>query len=306
MHVINQKKLELNQQGFTVLDSVLTEIEVDKLVTIAGEMLSKTSYPRSEFAQHRSGNVWKFGKYVDSSSNLVIDVLGENAEFDKLMSIIFEHPNVKSLLEMLHGDQYKVTQVNIRQVLSGDTGLNFHQDSQGETGIGILLNECRDNQGTTVFIAGSHRWPFSIRELFVYPRILINLIPKKWVIGANGKAGDMYFFINQAWHGRPAFKKPGNTSTILISIFGSQSEYKIHEMPEEKLNTMPPIMKSLIDHRAGLTYLSDGLVKINRSEKLEGIMPDGIYNTNDPSSGWKLLQPWISLSRFIAAVLRRK
>jgi hypothetical protein len=91
-----------------------------------------------------------------------------------------------------------------------------------------------------------------------------------------------------------------------ISIFGSQSEYKIHEMPEEKLNTMPPIMKSLIDHRAGLTYLSDGLVKINRSEKLEGIMPDGIYNTNDPSSGWKLLQPWISLSRFIAAVLRRK
>jgi hypothetical protein len=119
VHVVNEKKLQLKQQGYTALDSVLSEIEVEKLVTIAGEMLSKTSNPRSEFAQHRSGNVWKCGKYADSSSNLVIDVLGENAEFDQLMSTIFEHPNVKSLLEMLYGDQYKVTQVNIRQVLSG-------------------------------------------------------------------------------------------------------------------------------------------------------------------------------------------
>jgi hypothetical protein len=191
-------------------------------------------------------------------------------------------------------------------VLSGDPGLNFHQDTPGETGMGILLDECRDNQGTTMFIVGSHRRPFSIRELFVCPRILIDLIPKRWFSGANGKAGDMYFLINQAWHGRPAFKKPGNTSSILIAIYGSQSEYRTHEMPEKKLDTMPPIMKGLIDHRSGLTYLNGGLVEISRSVKLEGIMPEGIYKADDPASGWKLLYPWIFLSRWIAEVLRRK
>ena len=31
MHVVNEKKLQLKQQGYTTLDSVLSEIEVEKL-----------------------------------------------------------------------------------------------------------------------------------------------------------------------------------------------------------------------------------------------------------------------------------
>ena len=233
-------------------------------------------------------------------------MLGYDANFHSIISKVFENAQVKSLLSSLHGDHYKVTQVNIREAFLGDLALNFHQDYDGETGIGILLDDCRENEGTTVFIPGSHKWPFSIRELFIYPRIFIPLIPKEWVSGAQGKSGDIYFFINRVWHARPTLGKNIKAAAILISIFGSNRLYRIHEFSGPHLESLPQVLRELVDHRAGVTELSDGRVRVDQSQNSSGIMSKEVFKSVGYSLGWKLLIRWVSLSRYITTLLMHR
>lgn len=299
------KKDQLEKDGFTIVKSVLSGEDVEGLKDSCRLLLERSPLPRCEFSVHRSSDVWKYETYTDGKTNLAIDILGEDPELDRLMDKIFSNSKVQDLLEFLHGTSYKITQVNIRKVVRGDSGLNYHQDTEGETGIGIFLDDRPDNEGTTVFIPNSHWWPFTIRELLFYPRIFIPLIPKKWVKGTTGKAGDMYFFINRVWHGRPALKKAESSTAILISVFGEGGSYRIHKVSEEMLNKMPETIGKLVDHRNGLKEVGDGIVTVEKTDNSSGIMGAGIFPSNQYGFLMLFLRPWFKTTTWLSSIIKR-
>lgn len=301
MKTIGDVKMQsLQRDGFVLMESVISDDDVNALIECSKKLLSKKSLHRSEFSRKRNGSTWQCEAYSDGKTNLVVDILGEAPELDKVINSIFENPNVKKVLHFLHGDSYKITQVNIRQVVQGDPGLNFHQDTDGETGMGIFLEDRPDEEGSTVFIPGSHYWPFKIRELFVYPRIFIPIIPKRWRAGATGKAGDMYFFINRAWHGRPALKRSKVSTAILISIFGQESTYRIHNMPEKNLDSLPGCIRGLVDHRQGVRFDANGLAVVEPAGDV-GIMQREIFpNVASGLMRWILI-PWVNFTGWVSS-----
>ncbi len=299
---------QLTTEGFITLESCFDQEEVKRLVAASELLLHGAPVDAAEFARLRSGSQWEYAVSVKEDALVAVDVLGKNKDFDELIEKYLTQPAVCEALRYLHGDNYKLTQVNIRRSPCGDNGLSFHQDTDGETGIGILLNKT-DSEGTTIFIPGSHRWPFTIRQLLVWPRIFIWLFPRSAYKAAMGSIGDSYVFINRLWHGRSALKTPPHSTAILMSFFGGGGSYRIHEVPENILQDMGSQTRRLVDPKSGVRPVGGGIVTVDESTAAQDqvmqtvlVRPEEIEKTGL----WLLALPWVFMlrfvSRFIAAI----
>jgi putative 2OG-Fe(II) oxygenase len=297
------------RDGFLNLASVLDLDEVSRLQLAAARLLGTSAQQRTAFTSHRSGSQWAYRTYSDGKTHLAVDVVGADTDFDLLLEKILANSRVNEVLASLHGPHYKVTQVNIRKVVKGDPGLGYHQDTDGETGIGILLEDRPDAEGTTTFLPGSHRWPFSIRELFIYPRLGISLFPAGVVKASIGRAGDMYFFINRLWHGRAAMHHTDTAAAILIAVFAKGSKYRVHQLSDDILARLGPVTRRLLDHNQGVRDIGGGLVKVldpNPSRFLSTIEAILVGRPKlSVLSPWQLLKPWRLFTRFVSNLLVR-
>ena len=167
---------------------------------------------------------------LTATKHLLIDVYGRSPELDQMVERVLTDPLTASVLRRMGGKSLKFRGYNIRRMTGNpDPGPSFprrsalphewHRDSPGEMGIGILLTDIPEggNAGTAL-LPGSHLFPYCPRwnTLFhsryratlpysgipFFSRVApFNHLLARSVLGprreAAGKRGDLFFFFNE-------------------------------------------------------------------------------------------------------------
>ena len=172
----------------------------------------------------------------------------------KLVNDMFDHSSIKSFVRGLAGDNMQLRIDLIRRSSGANDHIDeyelphmWHRDTLGEFTFGIFFDDLpEEGCGGTAAVKGTHwdardvRWDLMIapngnltrkhhlgnRSLLKLPKEYSDQAPlnaklrkrcKKNMLEMTGKMGDIYFFLNDTWHGRAA-----NTTgkRWMISRFG--------------------------------------------------------------------------------------
>ncbi len=297
----------LNQDGFLIVRGAAEAATAAELLAAGQALLDRADLKFTDYPSHRNGSVWKCGVVEQPGVRIAVDVLGADPRIDRGVEAILGRPDMKALLEQVLGPDMRLTQVTIREAKRGDRALAYHQDSDGEVGIGILLLDCDDEEGTTSFLRGSHRIPATIRELFVMPRVDTRLVPKGMVSPGAGKAGDAILFYNRTWHARHALTRKPVQCALMMSFFPAGKPYHFHEVDAATLSTLGPTLQQMmrVDDRlqrmpkGAVVYLGQGP---SHAETRQILTLDA-FGLN---RGWRLvLAPLVWLNRNIDTLVRR-
>lgn len=250
---INKKIADLRTNGFVMFRQFLSP----KLVEQAHDEIAAW-YEKD--LKDREANAIQEAHYKGISghtiltkpSHLMIDVYGKSPILDNLVDKILTDPLTSAVLKELVGKDIDFYGYNIR-LMTGTydpaPAHEFHRDSPGEVGIGILLTDAAEgNEAATALVPGSHKYPYcprwntlfknscanyfslsgrfkKVMNILPFNRILGRKINKK-ATGAFGKRGDVYYFINDTWHGR----QPNLTGkkTMVMLIGGAPTDVTLH------------------------------------------------------------------------------
>tara|TARA_B110000259_G_scaffold180728_1_gene221823 strand:+ start:832 stop:1713 length:882 start_codon:yes stop_codon:yes gene_type:complete len=143
------------------------------------------------------------------------NIIGIDKKIDELLEKILTNPEVQNTLEKVLGENFLLRQIFARYNEPDDQGLTLHQDSLGEAGLMVLINNQPD--GSTVFFPGSQLIPSEkhLAHKISWCSLKLMNIAKHFLMPAVGDAGDYYYFLHRTWHGR----KPGNSNNTKISLF---------------------------------------------------------------------------------------
>ena len=265
-----QPKLKcLKKDGFVIFENVLDLYNVAELLTASRELLSNSSLQIKDYKKHRSEGVWECGIVESPGIRIAVDILGKDRRIDQGIEKILSKPEIYSFLEKVLGKSFRLTQVTIREARFGDDSLNYHQDTDGEMGICLLLADCKSKEGTTTFIKGSHWIPFTIRDLFIFPRIDTRLVPDFLETPATGKAGDAYIFINRTWHARHKIKHSDTQCAIFMSFFPAGISHNYHSIDKSISNSLGPTIQKLTVEDIKLQFLKKNFVKYQGIEPVD-------------------------------------
>jgi len=154
------------------------------------------------------------------------NIIGIDKSIDKLIEKILTNSEVQSTLLNLLGKNYLLRLCGVRYNEPIDKGLMMHQDSDGEVGLMILLNNQPD--GSTVFFPGSQLIPPKknlVRKVSWNSLKLMN-VAKYFLMRAKGYAGNYYYIHKKTWHGRTPGKSNKTKISIFISFFPVSSKRK--------------------------------------------------------------------------------
>ena len=170
----------------------------------------------------------KLGKVTRKGGISIVNTIGWIEQIDEIVDSVIGQ--FKDLIDFTLPNGWIISQVAVRISLPGDNELGLHTDTDGEYGIGILLNDWFNDSATTCFLPGTHKWPFTFREITGFPRISTFFINKIGLLKtAKGKAGTSYFFDHNALHGRMANNTNKQNIAILVSIFDIKKAPRIFD-----------------------------------------------------------------------------
>ena len=143
------------------------------------------------------------------------NIIGIDKNIDKLIEKVLTNLEIKPTLEKILGKDYLLRLCSVRYNEPNDKGLALHQDSIGEIGLMILLNDQPD--GSTVFFPGSQLIPSNkhLASKVSWNSLKLSKISKFFLFAGKGKAGDYFYIHKRTWHGR----KPGLSKKTKMTIF---------------------------------------------------------------------------------------
>jgi phytanoyl-CoA dioxygenase PhyH len=233
---------------------------------------------------------------------------------------IISNPSIVKFLQELVGENYRLRVDLVRRASGIDDSVDefqipheWHRDTPGEFTFGIFLDDMREefSGGTAVIEGGTHFQPYdpiwdfmfgkrsytnkanylANRAVFVDDRCrkldLLNRMAKNRLMNRTveirGAAGDVYFFLNDAWHGRAPNKTGKQFMTIRFGGFPTDFAFK-DDLPLPKgAESLPPELqkrysanqpvntrKGLVIHQ-GRSAKPDLLLKLAHWEKQQAI-----------------------------------
>lgn len=170
--------------------------------------------------KHDNLNKIKHPDYISSSTGVegVMRITQHDSRIHFLINKIFSNKELHDMLINLLGINFKIWQINFRKSAPGDSGLDLHQDSKGELGLCLILDDNPNGDGSTIFIPGTHLFKKRMIDLKVsapknFFKYVMFLFKK-----LKGKKGDIAVFFNRTWHGRASNKTNKNFDVILIGL----------------------------------------------------------------------------------------
>jgi putative 2OG-Fe(II) oxygenase len=298
---------KINADGFTLVPQVVDAGTTGDLLAAGLAILDRPDLRFVDYPAHRNGSVWKCGTVSSPGVRIAVDVLGVDPRIDRAVEAVLSHPAMTELLTEMLGRGMRLTQVTIREAQAGDQPLSYHQDSDGEVGIGVLLLDCANEEGTTSFIKGSHRIPATIRELLVMPRLDTRLVPSGLVSPGAGRAGDAIVFYNRTWHARHALRRNPRQVALMMSLFPSGKPYHFHEIDRETWSRLGPTVQRLTGVDEHLVSVGAGRVIYKGEEPTDAetrqILTLDAFRLNQ---AWRvILSPLVMINRAIDFVVRR-
>src|SRR3990167_7258494 len=233
------------REGYLKINKVLDELEMKSLRDECHNIFSQPKHRWEEYKQFKLSKEYKLTCFSDDNVATYVNVIGFSNVLDGLIEKILTHTFIQTLLKETIGPGYKLWQVNLRYAQPEGSGMLLHQDSLGETGLSILMDDTPNLEGTTVFLPKSHLFPVSIQDT------CLNKIPPKFLYpfleGATGSAGDIYLFFTRIYHGRYQHNSNNRNLAILMSFFPVGTRYHIQCPPPELLERLGPELKRLLD-----------------------------------------------------------
>jgi len=286
-----EKAQELEQNGFVTfqnfLPSEMAQKAHDELKAWYQKDLEERKREHVTEAHHDgcAGHT-----ILTKPSHLMLDVYGKSPTLDKMVDKILTDPLTAAVLKKMVGSDIDFYGYNVR-LMTGTydpaPAHEFHRDSPGEMGIGILLTDVPSgNAAATAVVPGSHMYPYCSRwntlfknscanyhSLTKLNKLLLHSFPfnnilarkiNKIATGVSGKKGDVYFFINDTWHGRQPNLEGRETMVLLIG--GSSPDMKLHHAikmpPAELMADLPEsIRKAFCDRNKPQNPSEETIIK---------------------------------------------
>ena len=155
---------ELLADGFVNLGKLIPEDHIETLQRQAESLLDQQQ-PDSwnNYVAHARAGRWKAQLFGEAGRNTnLLDFPGLCPELDRIIDRVLGNSVLQTLLTRILGEGYRIWTAQIRRAEVNARPLRMHQDKRGEIGLGILLSDVLDLDGTTVFVKGSHRGPLEI------------------------------------------------------------------------------------------------------------------------------------------------
>jgi hypothetical protein len=203
---------------------------------------------------------------------------GKSETLDAMIEHILTDPVMRTVLQCIGGTNFKIRDINARRMTGlrncGDLfnpPLEWHRDGTMEFGIGILLTYVGEGDAPTGFIKGSHKFDSDPRSDVIlgmplytgigidgarrkglkwltrcnpFSRLLWRMMLEKNVAPAIGQQGDIYIFINQAWHSRMENLNGRKSVVVLMGLWPSEANYSAgtYNWSEDLLAALPPTL----------------------------------------------------------------
>jgi putative 2OG-Fe(II) oxygenase len=281
----------LAREGFTRLDKLLDENQVELLQKEAAALLDRSPQAWDQFLRYSDGGQWQALLMAGPGRTTnYLDFIGLSPAIDNILDDLFSNPALRTLLSRVLGTGYRIWYAQIRRAEVGARSLRMHQDKPGEVGLSILLTPVPYARGTTVFLPGSQRWPRLIGSFpFLFPGFV-----RPFLRGAVGAPGDIHLFYNATWHGMSSTDAVPRTAIILT--FLPRAEVKSErEPPQSLLDRIGPHLRSVMKGEGPVLERSGETSHM----EMEDVGPDEIVGQRVPPV------PMLSLWRLpmIAAVV---
>lgn len=265
------------RDGFARISGVWSKAEVIELTALCASLMD--SQPVKNWSERPLyGDTFRLPIFEDSTWAVLSNLSGLSRDFDAFFEGLLTHQEIRPILDVILGSDYKIWETSIRRSQVSDGGLALHQDSVGEFGLSILLSDISDMSGTTVFLKGSHRFPVLSKQSGLdqfNPRLL-----RRFLTPASGKAGDAFLFFKNVWHGRIACNIPQPKDAILMSFVAAGFDYKSFDVPGQLLSALPIETSEMLNPYEGTRILDSG----RRAIVLKGTQPerliDHVYDTS--------------------------
>src|SRR5262245_5545096 len=178
---------ELHALGFCVLPSVVSAAKVERISAAYDRAFAAATAPDLKHA--RSGG-----------STRLVDFVTRGAEFDELYVL---EPVLAACIDTI-GPQFKLSSFSGRTVQPGAATQGLHVDVRPDedawplVGFIVMVDEFREDNGATRFVAGSHRTePTRAREGNQRPDDGVHVL-------ARGEPGSVIVYLGSTWHGYSA------------------------------------------------------------------------------------------------------
>jgi hypothetical protein len=174
---------ELDESGFTVIPGPVPD----------GELAHLAAAYDAAIAGAASGDV-----KVGSSTTRVRDFVNRGPEFDRL----YLHPPLLKACCRILNEPFRLSTMHARTLRpdmpAQDLHVDYERDSQGWTMVGFILmvDEFRNDNGATRFVAGSHMWDAGRPDHSGHLEA-----DHRGHTVACGPAGSMIVYNGSVWHG---------------------------------------------------------------------------------------------------------
>ena len=250
------------------MNSIINDLLKKGVVKGSSTLLSEIEIKELE------GLIFKSKQENSAEGEVFKNIVGINERIDELLEKILTNTEVQNTLLKVLGKNYLLRHVSARYNKSDDKGLPMHQDSVGEVGLTVLVNN--QEKGSTFFFPGTQLIPSNINlaQKVSWGSIkLINLM-KYFSIRASGNAGCYYYFLNRTWHGR----LPGISNETNLSLFFAffpvsakrkkliNDDFEYNSKIKGKLITQPNLRKNL--SRQNYNHAIENFINTNDNNSL--------------------------------------
>ena len=233
------------KDGYVKLGKLLS-LDETKILRDTCQKLLKDN-PKVDFSFNQNVNNDYIRPTLDHPDWSVIEnIIGLSEDFDEVIENFFNNNKFREVLKNVIGDDYKLWTCSVRLAKGNDNGLGFHNDSPGEIGITILLEDQNNEEGTTSVIKGSHEWPITSQE--TKSESIPTKLLKPFSTAITGEIGDVFLFFKKTLHGRIAHNNNKSGLAIMMGIFPIGYTFTPYEVPNNILEKVGTETRRLMSH----------------------------------------------------------
>jgi ectoine hydroxylase-related dioxygenase (phytanoyl-CoA dioxygenase family) len=293
---VTEVAAELESVGFHVFHDFLDREQVE---AARQEINRWFEVDLKERKESDASNAWHSGtagtSILTEPTHIMLDAYARSPILDQMVEKILSDPLTSGVLKELAGEHIKFRGYNVQRMTGApdprpSIGVaanphEWHRDSLGEFGIALFLEDVLGpDNGATSLVPGSHYYPYcprwncllgppyqtkdrnlglqSFLRFNIANRLLGRSIVKK-ATGAYGRQGDVYFFINDVWHGREPNTHGRSGIKVMIGAFPADDPFPDKVVPpdEATLAKLSPLVRKAAGQYPAPASAGDTILK---------------------------------------------
>lgn len=274
---------QVREDGFFVFPQFFNQAIVEKTRSELTRLLDDYEEIHKESGEKTIKEEGFNSKYISMMHTFLFPSL-KSKGLAEMIETVLDDVEIKKFIRKVIGENYRMRVDLVRRSSGVDDGVDdfqiphqWHRDTRGEFTFGIFFDDMSapESGGTAVIKGGTHfldympQWDFMLgpnsftskddyvsqKQPFMLPKKsrIFQFFTKKLIrklrsdcTEIRGKPGDLYFFVNDVWHGRMANVQGKRFITVRFGGFANGYEFKDDiPLPENFENQATPLLKKI-------------------------------------------------------------